>query len=77
MSKSVFTILIDEVLNEFNCLLEGLYYNDEGICIVNYFDGDFIRQMIVAYRFMNRTRLKYKLMKQLDLLESVDIDFDI
>lgn len=77
MSKREFTILIDEVLNEFDCLLERLDYNNEGICTVTYYDGVFNRQIFVAYRFMNRARLRLKLMKQLDLLESVDTKFDI
>lgn len=77
MTKTEFALLIDELLNEFDCLLEGLDYNDEGICTVSYFDGVFDRQIFVAYRFMNRARLRFKLMNQLDLLESVDPEMDL
>lgn len=77
MTKTEFTLLIDEVLNEFDCLLSGLEYNNEGICTVSYFDGVFDRQIFVAYRFMNRARLRFKLMNQLDLLVSVDPELDL
>lgn len=77
MSKTQFTLLTDEVLNEFDCKLESLSYNKEGICTVTYFDGLFDRQIFVAYRFMNRSRLRFKIMNQLDLLEPIDPELDL
>ena len=39
MSKLKFTVLVDEVFNEFDCKLLGMEFNEEGICKVNYTDG--------------------------------------
>ena len=38
MTKVDFVLLVDEVLNEFDCKLYGLIYNSEGICEVRYSD---------------------------------------
>lgn len=76
MSKTNFALLTDEVLNEFDCKLKGLEFNNEGICTVNYFDGVFDRQLFAAYRFMNLARLRFKIMNQLDLLEPFEPDID-
>ena len=78
MSRTEFTLLLDEVLNEFDCKIDGLLYTDDNIVIVNYTsNGVDISRMYIPYRFMNRARLRLKIMKQLDLLESVDTKFDI
>ena len=69
MTKLKFTVLVDEVFNEFDCKLLGLDYSDDGICKVNYTDGfDTDLHFYVAYRFMNRARLRFKIMDQLGLL---------
>ena len=36
MTKLKFTVLVDEVFNEFDCKLLGMEYSDDGICKVNY-----------------------------------------
>ena len=73
MSKTEFALLVDEVLNEFDCKLYGLIYNSEGICEVSYTDDlATVKKMLVAYRFMNRARLRLKIMDELDLLTPVD-----
>ena len=69
MSKLKFTVLVDEVFNEFDCKLLGMEYSDDGICRVNFTDGfDTDLHLYVAYRFMNRARLRLKIMNELDLL---------
>ena len=69
MSKLKFTVLVDEVFNEFDCKLLGMEYSEDGICRVNYTDGfDTNLHFYVAYRFMNRARLRFKIMDQLGLL---------
>ena len=69
MSKIKFTVLVDEVFNEFDCKLLGMEYGEDGICRVNYTDGfDTDLHFYVAYRFMNRARLRFKIMDQLGLL---------
>ena len=69
MTKLKFTVLVDEVFNEFDCKLLGLEYSEDGICRVNYTDGfDTDLHFYVAYRFMNRARLRFKIMDQLGLL---------
>ena len=69
MTRTDFTIMLDEVLNEFDCKLLGMEYSEDGICKVNYTDG-FRTDLhfYVAYRFMNRARLRFKIMDQLGLL---------
>ena len=73
MTKLKFTVLVDEVFNEFDCKLLGMDYNDEGICKVNYTDDfDTDLHFYVAYRFMNRARLRLLIMDQLNLLIEID-----
>ena len=73
MTKVDFTLLVDEVLNEFDCKLYGLIYNSEGICEVSYTDDlETVKKLFFAYRFMNRARLRFKIMDELDLLTPVD-----
>ena len=77
MSKLKFTVLVDEVFNEFDCKLLGMEYSEDGICKVNYTDGfDSDLHLYVAYRFMNRARFRLLMMEQLDLLEPVDPELD-
>ena len=73
MSKTEFALLVNEILDEYDCKLYGLIYNSEGICEVSYTDDlETVKKMLVAYRFMNRTRLRFKIMDELDLLTPVD-----
>ena len=78
MTKLKFTVLVEEVFNEFDCILLGMDYSEDGICKVNYtvgFDTDL--HFYVAYRFMNRARLRLKIMDELNLLVpgNPEIDF--
>ena len=77
MTKLKFTVLVDEVLNEFDCKLLGMVYNGEGICKVNYTDGFKDLHFYVAYRFMNRARLRLLMMDQLNLLIEIDPIIDL
>ena len=78
MTKLKFTVLVDEVFNEFDCKLLGIEYSEDGICKVNYTDGfDTNLHFFVAYRFMNRARLRLKIMDELNLLVPVDPDIDL
>lgn len=77
MSKTEFTMLVDEMLNEYDCLLSALDYYDDGICKVTYSDGIHEWYFYVAYRFMNRARLKLKLLDELGLLVPVDPELDL
>ena len=78
MTKLKFTVLVDEVFNEFDCKLIGLDYSEDGICKVNYTDG-FVSDLhfYVAYRFMNRARLRLKIMDELNLLVPVNPEIDL
>ena len=78
MTKLKFTVLVDEVFNEFDCKLLGMEYSEDGICKVNYTDG-FTTDLhfYVAYRFMNRARLRLKMMNELDLLVPVNPEIDL
>ena len=73
MTKVEFTLLVNEVLDEYDCKLYVLIYNSEGICEVRYSDDlKTVKKLLVAYRFMNRARLRFKIMDELDLLTPVD-----
>ena len=75
MDKIEFTLLVNEILDEYDCKLYGLIYNSEGICEISYTDDlETNKKMLVAYRFMNRARLRFKIMDELDLLTPVDPD---
>ena len=78
MTKLKFTVLVDEVFNEFDCKLLGMEYSEDGICKVNYTDGfDTDLHFYAAYRFMNRARLRLKIMDELNLLVPVDPIIDL
>ena len=78
MTKLKFTVLVDEVFNEFDCKLLGMTYNEDGICKVKYTDGfDTDLHFYVAYRFMNRARLRLLIMDQLNLLIEIDPATDL
>ena len=78
MTKIEFTVLVDEVFNEFDCKLLGMEYSDDGISKVNYTDGfDTDLHFYVAYRFMNRARLRLIIMEQLDLLIKINPEIDL
>lgn len=78
MSKTEFTTVLDEVLNEFDCKLVGLNYTEGNIAIVNYTPNSIsVWAMCIAYRFMNRAKLRFKIMYELDLLIEVDPELDL
>ena len=77
MNKLKFAVLVDEVFNEFDCKLIGMEYSDDGICKVKYTDGfETDLHFYVAYRFMNRARLRLLVMEQLDLLIEINPEID-
>ena len=78
MTKLKFTVLVDEVFNEFDCKLLRMEFSEYGICKVNFIDGfDTDLHFYVAYRFMNRARLRLLIMDNLDLLVPVDPEIDL
>ena len=78
MTRTDFTIMIDEVLNEFDCKIDGILYTDDNIAIVNYSPDDVnVWHMYIPYRFMNRARLRLLIMDKLDLLFPVDSEIDL
>ena len=78
MTKTEFVILVDEVFNEFDCKLLRMEFSEYGICKVNYTDGfDTDLHFYVAYRFMNRARLRLLIMDQLDLLIEINPLIDL
>ena len=53
-------------------------FSEVGICKVNYTDGfSTDLHFYVAYRFMNRARLRFKIMDELDLLVPVNPEIDL
>ena len=77
MTKLKFTVLVDEVFNEFDCKLLGMEYSEDGICKVNYTNGFKDLHLYVAYRFMNRARLRLLIMDQLNLLIEINPATDL
>ena len=78
MTRTEFTIMLDEVLNEFDCKIDGLLYTDGNIAIVNYSPDDVnVWRMYIPFRFMNRAKLRLKIMGELDLLVPVNPEIDL
>ena len=78
MTRTDFTIMLDEVLNEFDCKIDGILYTDDNIAIVNYSpDGVNVWRMYISYRYMNRAKLRLKIMDELDLLVPVNPEIDL
>ena len=78
MTRTEFTIMLDEVLNEFDCKIDGLLYTDGNIAIVNYSPDDVnVWRMYIPFRFMNRAKLRLKIMDELDLLVQVNPEIDL
>ena len=78
MTKTEFVILVDEVFNEFDCKLLRMEFSEYGICKVNFTDGfDTDLHFYVAYRFMNRARLRLLIMEQLNLLIEINPVIDL
>ena len=78
MSRTDFTLMLDEVLNEFDCKIDGILYTDDNIAILNYSPDDVnICRMYIPYRFMNRAKLRLKIMDELNLLVPVNPEIDL
>ena len=78
MTRTDFTIMLDEVLNEFDCKIDGILYTDDNIAIVNYSPDDVnVWRMYITYRYMNRARLRLKIMDELNLLVPVNPEIDL
>lgn len=78
MSRTDFTLMLDEVLNEFDCKIDGILYTDDNIAILNYSPNDVnIWRMYIAYRFMNRAKLRLKIMDELNLIVPVNPEIDL
>ena len=78
MTRTDFTIMIDEVLNEFDCKIDGILYTDDNIAIVNYSPDDVnVWRMYIPYRFMSRARLRLLIMDQLNLLIKINPEIDL
>ena len=52
-------------------------YSEDGICKVNYTNGFKDLHLYVAYRFMNRARLRLLIMEQLNLLIEINPIIDL
>lgn len=77
MTKLNFTLEVDKILNDNDCKLLGMEYNEEEICKVNYTDdGVIVKELYIAYRFMNLARLKRKLLIELGMLEPSRFPFN-
>ena len=74
MTKTEFAILVDEVLSECDCKLTGLTYFEDGICEIRYSDEVFEKHFYVAYKFMNRVKLRLVIMDVEDLLIDPELD---
>ena len=78
MTRTDFTLMLDELLNEFDCKIEGILYTDDNIAIVNFSPDDVnVKRMYISYRFMNRAKLRLKIMVELDLIVPIYPDKEI
>ena len=62
MTKTEFTILVNNILNEFGCVLSCVIFNKDEICKTTYYDGFSDRHFYSEYRFMNRAKLRFIIM---------------
>ncbi len=78
MTRTDFTLMLDEKLNEFDCKIDGILYTDDNIAIVNYSPDEVnIWRMYIPFRFMNRARLRLLIMEQLNLLIEINPIIDL
>ena len=78
MTRTEFTIMLDEILNEFDCKIDGILYTDDNIAILNYSPDDVnVWRMYISYRYMNRAKLRFKIMNELNLLVPVNPEIDL
>ena len=77
MTRTEFALMVYEMLNEYDCKMIRIEYYDDGVCCINYTNGDYDSHFYAPYRFMNRARLRLLIMEQLNLLIEINPLIDL
>ena len=65
MSKRIFAVLINDILNSLGYKMLKIEFNNEEIACIDYTkDGILIKNMFIAYRFMKLANLRNKVISE-------------
>ena len=65
MSKTTFSVLVNDILNSLGYKMLKIEFNDENIAMIDYTkDGSVIKDMFIAYRFMKLANLRNKVLSE-------------
>ena len=65
MSKTTFSVLVNDILDSLGYKMIKIEFNDENIAKIDYTkDGVVIKDMFIAYRFMKLANLRNKVISE-------------
>ena len=65
MSKTTFSVLVNDILDSLGYKMVKIEFNDENIAMIDYTkDGAIIKDMFIAYRFMKLANLRNKVLSE-------------
>ena len=65
MSRSTFSVLINDILDSLDYKMLKIEFNEENIAKIDYTkDGTVIKDMFIAYRFMKLANLRNKVLSE-------------
>ena len=65
MSKTTFSVLVNDILDSLGYKMLKIEFNDENIAMIDYTkDGSVIKDMYIAYRFMKLANLRNKVLSE-------------
>ena len=65
MSKSTFSVLVNDILSSLGFKMLKIEFNNEEIAKIDYTkDGTVIKDMFIAYRFMKLANLRNKVLSE-------------
>ena len=65
MSKTTFSVLVNDILNSLGYKMIKIEFNNEEIAKIDYTkDGSIINDMFIAYRFMKLVNLRNKVLSE-------------
>ena len=65
MSKTTFSVLVNDILDSLDYKMLKIEFNDENIARIDYTkDGSVIKDMYIAYRFMKLANLRNKVLSE-------------
>ena len=65
MSKTILAVLVNDILNSLGYKMLKIEFNNEEIAKIDYTkDGSIIKDMFIAYRFMELANLRNKVLSE-------------